>query len=491
MRGLLRGLLIAAAATAVPVYAAEVRLLEPSSGVKLIVVQGKLELGDEKTFANIAVQVDHAIVAFASPGGNLHAGLGIGEAIYLKKFVTVVLPDDTCASACALAWLAGQKRFAAPTANIGFHAASDVKDGRTSAPANAVVGAYLNKLGLSTRAIYALTESPPTDMRWFSSRIARELGIEVETFDPDERNKSGPQIASRGTDAVPRPPASSGVGPAGPEPLQGTPASPVMPEGTPYAGLNLTQGSDVRRVQSRLIELGYHSGTADGTWGPRSRVALREFKRQNGLVADDRLTAEAGQLLLETGQARRAAPGYVLPDPRLDAVGLFASVEPPAGARLSPLNPTDAIAIQERLQALGYYRRAGEGTWGDGSRAALADFAVASGYAPRDGWSAEVERALFSASAPRRSSTVLGSWIPSGSSCSEASRRSQLSVAIGTRITSNGDLCAPVIRPAQGRYIEISDSCTGRSALYQQVGPQLVRLNASGSADSLSRCDEF
>jgi hypothetical protein len=49
MRSLLYCVFIAAAATAVPVSAAEVRLPPPSSVGKLIVFQGKLEIGGEKT----------------------------------------------------------------------------------------------------------------------------------------------------------------------------------------------------------------------------------------------------------------------------------------------------------------------------------------------------------------------------------------------------------------------------------------------------------
>jgi peptidoglycan hydrolase-like protein with peptidoglycan-binding domain len=51
--------------------------------------------------------------------------------------------------------------------------------------------------------------------------------------------------------------------------------------------------SDILAAQTRLIELGFLKGPADGVWGGKSRTALRAFKVANGLAADEvRLIAE-------------------------------------------------------------------------------------------------------------------------------------------------------------------------------------------------------
>jgi hypothetical protein len=47
--------------------------------------------------------------------------------------------------------------------------------------------------------------------------------------------------------------------------------------------------TDVTKIQTRLIELGYLQGPADGLWGSRSRQALLAFKISNGLASDDKL----------------------------------------------------------------------------------------------------------------------------------------------------------------------------------------------------------
>ena len=50
-----------------------------------------------------------------------------------------------------------------------------------------------------------------------------------------------------------------------------------------------SSGSDVTKVQKRLIQWGYLSGTADGKYGEKTRNAVIAFQRNNGLTADGRV----------------------------------------------------------------------------------------------------------------------------------------------------------------------------------------------------------
>jgi hypothetical protein len=50
---------------------------------------------------------------------------------------------------------------------------------------------------------------------------------------------------------------------------------------------NLFDGGHVKEVQQRLIQLGYLSVPATGVWGPLSRKALRAFKSDHDLAADE------------------------------------------------------------------------------------------------------------------------------------------------------------------------------------------------------------
>jgi hypothetical protein len=98
----------------------------------LISVVGEIFESDGARFRAVAERTSNAIVAFSGPGGSVVAGLVIGETIRLKNFVTVVLDDDACASACALAWLGGTRRLMGERAKIGFHAAHDARSGTVS-----------------------------------------------------------------------------------------------------------------------------------------------------------------------------------------------------------------------------------------------------------------------------------------------------------------------------------------------------------------------
>lgn len=50
-----------------------------------------------------------------------------------------------------------------------------------------------------------------------------------------------------------------------------------------------SRGSDVIKVQNRLIKFDYLSGTADGRYGEATRNAVIRFQRNNGLTADGRV----------------------------------------------------------------------------------------------------------------------------------------------------------------------------------------------------------
>jgi len=70
--------------------------------------------------------------------------------------------------------------------------------------------------------------------------------------------------------------------------------------------LDLREVEDVKRVQQRLIDLGFLFGVADGRWGPRSRQALQEFNAANG-IGDTDTWDEATQERLLTAPDAKAA----------------------------------------------------------------------------------------------------------------------------------------------------------------------------------------
>jgi len=162
--------------------AAEFRRTPTTDGADIIAIAGDFVLGDEKKFVDLALSSQRALVVLESPGGNLYAGIEIGRAIHLKGFATLVPDGVRCASACALAWLGGSPRVMGGTGQVGFHAVYTTNDGQPaiSSTGNALVGAYLNQLGLSTSAVLYITTSPPEGMQWLSFADARRIGIDVQ-----------------------------------------------------------------------------------------------------------------------------------------------------------------------------------------------------------------------------------------------------------------------------------------------------------------------
>jgi peptidoglycan hydrolase-like protein with peptidoglycan-binding domain len=81
---------------------------------------------------------------------------------------------------------------------------------------------------------------------------------------------------------------------------------------TPF-NIDIRRLEDAKRIQLRLIELGFFAGTADGIWGPRSRSALKAFRAANQLSQDDAWDAMTeARMFGDTAHADRAgAMGFV------------------------------------------------------------------------------------------------------------------------------------------------------------------------------------
>jgi hypothetical protein len=174
---------------ALPVAQAADIVIKPlEGGSTLIAIDGELELSDIDSFRSKAelLPVGRATVEFRSKGGRLLAGIRIGAQIRAKRFNTVVPDGAQCASACALAWLGGVRRFVGEDSSVGFHTAYILKTAgpAESGPGNAILGAYLNQIGLSEEAILYITHAAPTSVQWMSLEEAAEYGIVVAKLPP-------------------------------------------------------------------------------------------------------------------------------------------------------------------------------------------------------------------------------------------------------------------------------------------------------------------
>ena len=88
------------------------------------------------------------------------------------------------------------------------------------------------------------------------------------------------------------PTATAAPGIATPAPL------PTITPNTAYKNLQMnSRGDQVKRLQERLIELGYLNGDADGAFGRQTYNAVIAFQKANGLTADG-VAGDATQTIL-------------------------------------------------------------------------------------------------------------------------------------------------------------------------------------------------
>lgn len=112
----------------------------------------------------------------------------------------------------------------------------------------------------------------------------------------------GAQYGYGGADLIPKTPT--------PDPAQSTPIPTAEPTPAPTAKAARTlkkgsTGEDVKKLQQALIDLGYLSDTADGTFGAKTQDAVTLFQSVNGLDADG-LAGAKTQALLFSGTALSA-----------------------------------------------------------------------------------------------------------------------------------------------------------------------------------------
>jgi len=150
-------------------------------------VVGKLEDGDEKNFkekVRVLTDPEKVIVTLTSDGGSFVAGFDIGNYIRLTGMTTFVPAGDSCASACAIVWLAGRPRTSGQGARIGFHGVYDSQTGQQPAIVNALLGTYLGYLGFSYDAVKWMVLPQPGAMHWLTPETAKKYRIYSQALDP-------------------------------------------------------------------------------------------------------------------------------------------------------------------------------------------------------------------------------------------------------------------------------------------------------------------
>lgn len=174
-------------------------------------LSGTITSGDFQRFESTISTYKDGTIFLSSDGGLILEALAIGQLVRERNFETVVLKNRTCASSCGLIWLAGTGRTIEGNGRVGFHAAYILqkKLASESGTANALVGAYLERLGLNSEAIIFATNAAPNQMKWLSKIDASKTAIST-SFVPrfgaiDKRNsRQKPNISTSTMATIPK-----------------------------------------------------------------------------------------------------------------------------------------------------------------------------------------------------------------------------------------------------------------------------------------------
>lgn len=185
-------------------------------GLRVLVVSGEFTSNDYPSeFVNAVAASNATTVTFDSPGGNVVAAMALGRTIRFLGLNTLQIRQLECASACALAFLGGVTRVAAP-GSIGVHRTSFAphsKVGREEAVASvqvltAEIISYLSEMGVSTELLSLAMRYDRSDIRYLSASEMAELRVTTsQTAVPDlpassQRHVSTAPSTSQSLEAV-------------------------------------------------------------------------------------------------------------------------------------------------------------------------------------------------------------------------------------------------------------------------------------------------
>ena len=175
-------------------------------------------------------------------------------------------------------------------------------------------------------------------------------------------------------------------GVAGPDTLKALYSSNAARSSKPAASTSTTkpetlelgsEGAEVKKLQQKLKDLGYLSGSVDGKFGAATEAAVIAFQKNNNLTADGK-AGSATQNKLYSGTAKKSTGTQVKIDSSDD--------NNRSGRDTSDISSTGYItlerdskgdqvrALQKRLKELGFYNGNVDGSYGESTEVAVMAF---------------------------------------------------------------------------------------------------------------------
>jgi hypothetical protein len=141
-----------------------------------LLVTGVIGPGSYEEFRDALNDATPSLVVLDGPGGILGEALLIGEEVRRRGLDTLVGPDGSCASACAVVFLSGHNKYLGSGAAVGLHSAS-FADGRADPEATALMAAYLSQVGVPGATLRRMALTAPSDIRWLTRAEQKAIGI--------------------------------------------------------------------------------------------------------------------------------------------------------------------------------------------------------------------------------------------------------------------------------------------------------------------------
>jgi hypothetical protein len=141
-----------------------------------LLVSGVIGPGSYEEFRAALAGARPEMVVLDGPGGVLGEALMIGQEVRRRQLDTMVGPNRSCASACAIVFLSGRVKYMANGASVGLHSAS-YADGRADPEATDLMARYLRDMGVPNSTLKRMARTAPKDIRWLSKAEQKAMGI--------------------------------------------------------------------------------------------------------------------------------------------------------------------------------------------------------------------------------------------------------------------------------------------------------------------------
>lgn len=142
----------------------------------VLLVSGVIGPGAHHQFEAALSQGSPELVVLDGPGGVLGEALLIAEEVRRRHMSTLVAPNRSCASACAVVFLSGSTKYLGAGAAVGLHSAS-YADGRADPEATELMAAYLRQVGVPNSTLRRMAMTAPNEIRWLTRAEQQAIGI--------------------------------------------------------------------------------------------------------------------------------------------------------------------------------------------------------------------------------------------------------------------------------------------------------------------------